>query len=594
MNANIHIYIKGILICSLLFLSLDATAQSPQVIRVSQIKDIARVSETLQRDGDHFYTTIGKRSNERKDITDELVIDSFTFATDIVQTNGYQLDNNCAVLLDYKINEGFVSYHYIGNTNEYEGYYKNDTFIALGFDSNNFSFDGRTYSPQVISDSIIISDVGSYIGIIDHQQDSLRFLTKTSVESRLEVDMLTLDGDHLYVVTRTNEDTFEFMGEFFPEVIDPNWNVKHLHKINWKTGVKEWSRQFSTDIDQDYLFDIKVVEDGSLIIAKRITGRTHWDGVPIEGNSVYDGGYAFFRISPEGELVDYIQSACDCKGFHKIHIEDDGALMLYGAQRYIPNLTLGDLTFELNSDTLFGLFGFVPSDWQNPWIKTYHGEFSTSVIGGTYSFEQNEIIPFIKFQESTDVEGFYFETADKGIFDNPNDGRSENIFVAYNMDGTVSKNPISIPLNARIYEIHEVNKNHYLFYVEEKFGATSTLFDTKLDDFQKANFMIFEIEGDLFDIVDHLEELISPYMNGMDVYPNPALSGGAVTVSLNQEYEGIDMLQLITSTGEWTPLADYYMEHNNIHITLPNLAAGLYYLQVQKGSDTNSIKLIIK
>ncbi len=580
-----------ILIGSFFFSIQSLFPQSPQVLRVSQIKDVSGVSETLQRNGNHFYTGVGKYSNEDRDITDDLEIDSFTFLSIINPSSGFPIGNYSSVILDYEIGEGFVDYDYMSNNFSHEGCYKNDSLVAFGYVANHCTWNGNTYSPEVIPDTAV---AGRYIGVINYQRDSLMFLTKTSVESRLEVDMLTLDGDHLYVVTRTNEDTFEFMGEFFPEVIDPNWNVKHLHKINWKMGVKEWSRQFSTDIDQDYLFDIKVVEDGSLIIAKRITGRTHWDGVPIEGNSVYDGGYAFFRISPEGDLVDYIQSACDCKGFHKIHIEDDGALMLYGAQRYIPNLTLGDLTFELNSDTLFGLFGFVPSDWQNPWIKTYHGEFSTSVIGGTYSFEQNEIIPFIKFQESTDVEGFYFETADKGIFDNPNDGRSENIFVAYNMDGTVSKNPISIPLNARIYEIHEVNKNHYLFYVEEKFGATSTLFDTKLDDFQKANFMIFEIEGDLFDIVDHLEELISPYMNGMDVYPNPALSESEVHIRGSKEMKAIEAVYLISASGGTMAIADFTADDEGIHLILPAAAPGLYTLQVRQKGQLQQTKMVIK
>jgi len=587
------ISILTILLSSFILLWTVSSAQSPQVLRISQIKETARVWESLQRNGDHLYTRIEYRNNANKDITEDLEIDSFLFVDNILYLDSSMINENGMLILDYEVGNGFVDYDFISHVGRHGGFEKNDSLVAFSVGSSNCTWNGKTYHPELHPDSILLTDYGNYIAVIDHLRDSLMFLTRTPQEYRLSGDQLTLDGDHLYVVTRTNEDTFEFMGEYFPEVIDPNWNVKYIHKINWKTGVKEWSRQFSTDIDQDYLFDIKVVEDGNLIIAKRITGRTHWDGVSIEGNSVYDGGYAFFKVSPDGELVDYLQSVCDCKGFHKMHIEDDGALMLYGAQRYMPNLTLGDASLELYSDTLYGLFGFVPPDWENAWIKTYHGTYQNAVTGGAFLLD-NTILTQIGFKEEIQVEGTDFVTADAGIFPHPEDGKGENVLVSYNIDGTLAKNPISIPLDARIYEIHEVNKNHYLFYIKEGSGATSTLFDTQLDNYGPANFMIFEIEGELFDIVDNLDELIEPYLLNVHVYPNPATSQQEITVMLKNELTQIDNINLISLDGKASALSEYTIEHKKINIKLPALDKGLYSLQIQGGSINYTTKLIIK
>lgn len=289
------------------------------------------MSETLQRYGDHFYVTVDQRYNDASSsyLTDDLEIDSSIHI--IIPEPSGQINFNpiSKVVLNYKIGEGFIDYDYVGNSSfDGVGYYKNDSIVAMGFKSKYFLWNYKFYIPDEVPET---TEYRSHIAVIDHTNDSLIFTTQTSTESFMEVmeiDMLTVEGDYLYVVTRTNIPTFEFMSEIFTSDNVPNGNVKYIHKINWKIGVKEWSRQFGTVLCTADLFDIKVVTDGSLIIAIRMQSHTYWEGFLIPEDTAYYG-YAFFKISPNGDFLDYIQSACECKGFHKIQIEDNGALMLH-------------------------------------------------------------------------------------------------------------------------------------------------------------------------------------------------------------------------------------------------------------------------
>lgn len=599
MNINLSIQKYILLITGFLCLYTSTSAQDPQVLRVSRIFEDGRMTETLQRNGDHFYAIIENRDNSESSryLTDDLEIDSFVHIA-IPDSNGFvQTSDQSKVILDYKIGEGFVNYDYISNPGNLSGgyqhtggFYKNDSIIAMESVSTHCTLNGKTYVPEVLPET---AEYECYIAVINYVTDSLMFWTKASEASRIETDMMTVDGDYLYVVTRTNEDTFEFMGEFFPEVIDPNWNVKHIHKINWRTGVKEWSRQFSTDIDKDHLFDIKVIEDGNLVIATKMSGRTYWDGVPIPENTVYDTGYAFFKITPDGDLIDYIQSTCNCKGFHKIQIEEDGSLMLHGAQRNMPNITLGDVEIEKYSEDGIAIFGYVPPNWENPWMKLYQSSHAAVVIGGGLTLD-NLVVPFIIFKESIDVEGHIFESEDIGLFEDGGDGRAENVLITYNPDGTMHDDPISIPLDARIYEIIEVSEDHFLFYVKEESNSISTIYGTKLDDFNNSNFMILEVEGDLFDIINNLDDLLKPYLFKPNVYPNPAMSGREITVEYKAENTGPVSLHLVDNSGRMIPVEYYHNSKEDIQITLPEIPSGVYTLHFTIGVNNTQTKIYIK
>jgi hypothetical protein len=599
-SITLYTYRLFFLLLFMIFIISKVSAQDPQVLRVSQIKEDRRLTKTLQRNGDHFYVILEQRYNDAssRDLTDDLEIDSFVHHAIPNSEGVVELADISKVILDYKIGEGFVDYDYISNANSLSAaqkkvgdYYKNDSIVAMAVLSNHCTWNGKTYVPEVLPDT---AKYGFYITVIDYVKDSVMFSTKASAESRIDVDMLTVSGDDLYVVTRTNEDTFEFMGEFFPEVIDPNWNVKHIHKINWKTGIKEWSRQFSTDIDIDYVQDLKVVEGGNLIIAGHMYGRTHWDGVPIPGNSVYDGGFAFFKISPDGELLDYIQSACDCTGFIRVHIEPDGSLMLFGGQSNMPNLTLGDFELEMNPGLLTGIYGFVPADWNDPWIKAYPSEYPTVVFGGSQLLYDKTKIAILGFYDNIEIDGYKFTTEDQGLFENPMDGKLETILASYDSEGTLVQEPISLPLDARLYEIHEVGENHYLFYMQERKHEVSTLYGTQIGTYLSSNFILFEIEGNLFDIVNNLDDLISPYMNELNVYPNPVSATEEITVEYDEIIPEISSIRLSTLSGEFISLIDYQLNDNNIKLQLPSIPSGIYLLHVLEGKKSSHTKLYIK
>ncbi|MFT6334431.1 MAG: frataxin-like iron-binding protein CyaY [Saprospiraceae bacterium] len=593
MKAITEINIFQLILLAVFVLSLnsDLYAQEPKVLRVSQINEFDWTSNSLQRNGDHFYLTVGNLDNSNRDLTNDLEIDSFI----LPEVNG---SNSASVLFDYKLGEGFVNYEYVSYSTEPDGFSKNDSLSAYCYDSIDFMFNGNTYGSE--NNDTTLFPLGSYIWVFDHLRDSLRFITKTEKKYRLFTDGMTLDGDYLYVVTHTNEDTFEFMGEFFPEVIDPNWNVKHVHKINWKTGLKEWSHQFSTDYDYDNVMDIKVVEDGNLIIAKRISGKTYWDGVQMPGNHYLDSGYAFFKISPEGDLVDYIQSACYCKGFHQIHIEDDGSLLLYGAQINMPNLTLGDAFLEMYTEVipgtpfpLIGLLGYVPSDWENAWIKTFLG-YDLAVTGAGVSHDGESIIPIIGYKESAMIEGDSFKTADYGLYETYSESRREYILLSYSKVGDLIKRPITMPLNGYFHEIIEVEKDHYLCYFSEDNGDESELYGTSLDPYYSQNFSLFEIEGDIFDITNNLDELLIPHVGNLIVHPNPVSIASPITIDTKRTINKIDNLILISSSGEIIELTDYSINNTKVDVVLPILPQGVYIIQLQYGIYSSMAKLIIK
>ena len=593
---RINIFQIILLIAFAFPMSSGLFAQEPKVLRVSQINKFGRVSKSLLRNGDHFYLTVGQVDNNNRDLTYDLEIDSFRFSDGNVS-------NNTVVLFDYKLREGFVDYDYISHLSDHNGFSKNDSLTAFGHTSTNFMYNGKTYGLENNIDmDTTLYPHGAYIWLLDHKSDSLKFVTKTEKKYRIWADGVALDGDYLYVVTHTNEDTFEFMGEFFPEVIDPNWNVKHVHKINWKTGLKEWSHQFSTDYDYDNVMDIKVVEDGNLIIAKRISGKTYWDGMQMPGNHYLDSGYAFYKVSPEGELVDYIQSACDCKGFHEIHIENDGSLLLYGAQINMPNLTLGDAFLEMYTEVipgipfpLIGLLGYVPSDWENSWIKTFSG-FDLSVTGAGVSYDGESIIPIIGYKESAMIEGDSFQTADYGLYETFSESRREYILLAYSKEGDLIKRPISMTLNGYFHEIIEVEKDHYLCYFSEDTSDESELYGTSLDPsyYYSENYILFEIEGNIFDITNNIEELLKPHLGKLTVHPNPASTASSIIIDAKRTIKKIENLNLISSSGEIIELTNYSINNTKIDVVLPVLTQGVYFIQLKHGIYTSIAKLIIK
>lgn len=111
----------------------------------------------------------------------------------------------------------------------------------------------------------------------------------------------------------------------------------------------------------------------------------------------------------------------------------------------MPNLTLGNVQIEKYSKDGIGIFGYVPPDWENPWIKTYQSSHAAIVTVRGLSLD-NQIIPFIIFQESVDVEGHSFETEDMGLYENVNGGRAENVLISYSPEGIVE-------LGSNIYPI---------------------------------------------------------------------------------------------------------------------------------------------
>ena len=61
--------------------------------------------------------------------------------------------------------------------------------------------------------------------------------------------------------------------------------------------------------------------------------------------------------------------------------------------------------------------------------------------------------------------------------------------------------------------------------------------------------MIVEIGGDLFDIINNIDDLLEPYYSYPKMYSNPAMSGSNITLEYNDGINDALTLNLVDYSG---------------------------------------------
>ena len=237
--------------------------------------------------------------------------------------------------------------------------------------------------------------------ILWHFVDEETFILDGS-KSYIPIQEIGIDGDFLFYAT-TYQFPITFMGDSMthlePDYLGIQYSTK-LHKINWTTGERLWSKRLDGNVRPEKVREIKVVDDGSIMIAMETNGPLLYDGevydpphmqnFGIYGSDIYN--MLFLKIDKEGNYINHqhIKTIND-KAVREVQIEDSGVVYGYGAGRFGKELVVGEDTISFPDDAHNGFFLKFDKDLNLEYYKFFPGNDLTAVWSAN-SIGENTVI----------------------------------------------------------------------------------------------------------------------------------------------------------------------------------------------------------
>lgn len=549
------------------------------------------MATSLERDGDRMYFYLPKVREDFANLNLDYDLSFITDDESVVGSNGLPIYIYNSILFEYEPDVGIVDHTYFNYT-------------RLGtFDVEGDILAASITSPWTsgIDDNILYVEQDSILGnnpkqdliVYDKMRDSiLWYYDDQDLEHNHDFkwENIVIDGDYLYYATTYHEEQL-FMGDTLTHTYDGFIQYSTmLHKINWRTGVKEWTRRTGAEDLADRVRTLKVVDDGTLYMDIRINGPFTWAGEQLDpdgtfgtgnlaGNSTYNTVIA--KISPEGEYIDHVHIINHFDAtVRDVTIENDGTVLCYGASFSGNETIIGQDTirFELEDAQFLSGVGalFVFDNELNlNWHKTYEGLKNNFVY--TSNNLGDDIVVSTLLRESIELDGVMYSN------EYDNESETQQLVILYDEDGNIKGAPFQFGNRMSVWDIIEVSDEHYLFFIET-FGPSALddpiFLGTEIGTLDGSHNNIIEFKGDLFQILSSIQEL-SNY-NDFELYPNPVKAGGVVNLGFSDflSMPTTISVEIINIQGQLLIQKKVAKEGEQVQLEIPDLQSGMYVLRI--------------
>ncbi len=505
-------------------------------------------------------------------------------------TNGFDYPLAFTYVMEYGEN-GFSDFTALMDGSFQEPFGIDAENIAYAFSSPRGWFDDlKIYgdSTSYIGDEDIRNDIAVY----DKLNDTLlwHYEDHDDYSHKLLSQGIDIDGDYLYYAMTFNH-PHPFMGDSLIRTNTSSLGNNYssvLHKINWRTNEKLWSYNMASEIDPDEIWQVKVLDDGSVMMAIESYGPFTWDGVTLDPDHMYGGPNGGFynvvlvNVSSDGDYLNHVHlwSPWNHSAFD-VQIEPNGNVYAYGlihSEENYPGFVEvhGDsIRFESGTYNTGNLLAF-DKGLNLRWYKEYGGD-NTVYVSSVNELQDNEVIVNIWIHENVDIEGTIYENEyyDNEYFGEPNPLK-QNFIIHYNEGGDLLSSPLPFGDSYRTQEIIELEEDRYLFLLRNHHGefSTPTFLDQEIGLYHEEYNTIMEVEGSFLESVTSVNNFIKA--EEIQSYPNPVLESSQFSIVLpdNCISKGAT-LRIYDLQGKLHSTLDYYSLQNEIHLSSSFLSQGI-------------------
>ena len=420
---------------------------------------------------------------------------------------------------------------------------------------------------------------------------------------------IDIDGDYLYYAMTFNH-PHPFMGDSLVRTNTTSLGNNYssaLHKINWRTNEKLWSINMASEVLPDEIRDIKVLEDGSVMMAIESYGPFTWDGEVLDPEYMYGspfGGYyniVLARISSDGEYLNHVHlwapgnfSALD------IQIEPSGNVYTYGLIRNGEG-TPNEGFVEVHGDSIrfdsgtFGTGNLMAFDknLNLRWTKEYGGA-STVHVTSVNELINKEIVVNIRIFENVFIKGEFYENEyfDNEYFGEPNPLK-QNYILHYNEEGDLISEPLPFGDSFETREILEIAENTYLFMLRNNIPefATPIYFEEEIGIYHDEYVTLMEVEGGFFESITSVNE----YVQAQEIlsFPNPVIDAPTITLTMPDNCIGQNCtLSVFDKAGKLKFDDKYSTVREEIQLSTNNLSQGINTILIRSNGSIYKSRVV--
>jgi len=596
---------KGMAIIMFLLLTVSCTAQ--EVVRFehfpSRIYGSTTVGTMPPDYTDEIYEHNGKFYWLVKGIDNRF--NEFVHGVDIheidepLQYPGQNDFIRSDIILEYTPTLGFTDYVLLNHA-EYQG--------------NQIAFDGdrimivNNRSFLAVQDSIIVGDIDSLYAdnqpshfsyvVYDMKEDKIisSFTEEKTNNGKYYVTSAGLKGDYIYTVS-TNPVEYYFMGDTL-DTFDPDdfySSNTHISKIHHGNSEKIWSYHIADTASGNYFYSSSRIyfdENENIIVQFRSRESSQYKGEFLNDlGGIYD--LEFYRIDTSGELLDHqrIHAPFD-EAIRDYKVNADGSIDAFGRTRYPQWISISNDTFHIDNEGYQGIAIHLNKDWQLEWARSFKGNESTTLYGmNSWDGETLLYVPVIDtvFLDDTIIVNPHLDVPPEYKY-----SEYGEVILKYNSDGERIGEPVFYANETYFYEFFQISSDHYLILLESNndyYGFEFLGTDFGLQNY--GDYLLLEIKGDLFDVLNHIDDINQENAKDINVFPNPLMQGEYIHIRLPEKYIGKDIsMRIFDNLGRIKSSLNTTVTYSGLKIETGNLSKGMNHLQL-KIEDSNITKSII-
>lgn len=495
---------------------------------------------------------------------------------------------NSSLILEYTPGEGLTDYILLKHSEEVNISIHGDN-IASCSQSEFFLGvgDSLIFSPQDTLADYLFGDEedGCYFcpsttyAMVFNKQEEILFLTNDLPHN--SEPSIVIDDTYAYLLYSIEEDHV-FLGDSVFLNYDEYPGAWVLHKINYLTGEKLWTKGLYAGFTLGGYYDMNIDEEGNLTFrAHRVVDLAIGDTILLD-----DGSYEEFipndnliKISADGDFLEHapISYPYNVTALEYVDYEANGDVIFYGWTRNNAVIKLEKDTFEIDGgERGTGVVMKFDNELNLLWYNTYSGSKIVSARGANNDMEGNMIISTF-FTDSVSIDGEVF--TNDNPFNAAHSWRSENILTKHDTFGDLVGTPYKMGSNSYVRDIITIAKDHYLILQQSHTSSR-----------------LSEVKGDIFEIMTALDEIEKKRVEKINVYPNPIHQNEDVLFELEDinrvlgiiiyDINGQIILNDLSQINKIT--------NSTYSLSSEGIPSGIFILELRTEDTIYTSKLIIK
>ncbi len=357
-------------------------------------------------------------------------------------------------IFEYEPGVGVVDYTLLKNKYFRDSYSIDGDYMAVTSSSYDNAINGHAIP---LDDDL--PNAGDNLVVYDMVNDSILWYYEDTLweEQHFYVwDEICIEGDFLYYAS-TYWDTHVFMGDtlgnLYPEYGQHQYSTM-LHKINWRTNEKLWSKHMEGEEKPERVREIEVIDDGTLMIAIEISRPFTFDGEVYDPPHFINGGgtspvsnynMVVAKISQDGEYINHIHIKAEGdQAIKDVKLEDTGEVYAYGSLRPSTYVEFENDTITFDRITNYGVHGIFFAFDKNLDLQYYKKYISPDiawVTGAGYISNENIGINIFMGDSITIEDQVYYT-----MYQDPDANFTvpESFLVVFDKEGNIVRDPIRI------------------------------------------------------------------------------------------------------------------------------------------------------